>query len=247
MRVPTAVLVALAVFIPLSYLVLLPGRPASEWLHDEDGAVEWFGTIALFVASALAFSAWLATRHNPDYRGLKRLVLLGLALVLLFGAGEEISWGQRIFGWGTPDEIAEVNRQGETNVHNLKFWGFLNITRLAALFWLTFIVLIPAVCAVRPAFRRMIERFVPVLPLSLGIVFVYLYVVMKSVQYGFPEDSWDGPYTAVHAIVETREAHVQLVAMVALMCIRFSLPRRDAPRGEDRATAPPTRSRQTTS
>ena len=40
-------------------------------------------------------------------------------IVLLFIAGEEISWGQRIFGYSTPDWIVERNLQREFNLHNL--------------------------------------------------------------------------------------------------------------------------------
>jgi hypothetical protein len=41
------------------------------------------------------------------------------ALGAVFVAGEEISWGQRILGFVTPGELEDVNRQGETNVHNI--------------------------------------------------------------------------------------------------------------------------------
>lgn len=34
-------------------------------------------------------------------------------------AMEEISWGQRLFGWETPAAWAALNHQGETNLHNL--------------------------------------------------------------------------------------------------------------------------------
>jgi hypothetical protein len=239
MRIPPAVLVGLAAFILLSYLMLLPDRPTSDWLLEEDGANEWVGTIALFVGSALALSAWFATRHDPDYRGLKRLLLLALGLLLFFGAGEEISWGQRIFGWGTPDELAKNNLQGETNLHNLEVidGGILSISRLSRIFWLTFTLLIPAACVVSPRLRRAIDRFVPVLPLSLGFLFVLLYVAMKAMDTVFPPDAFDGPFTATHAIVEIREMHIEVIALVAMMCIRFSLRGRRAPRGGGRATA----------
>ena len=42
-----------------------------------------------------------------------------LAGVFLVGAMEEVSWGQRLFGWGTPAILSEVNEQGETTLHNL--------------------------------------------------------------------------------------------------------------------------------
>lgn len=36
----------------------------------------------------------------------------------LYTSGEEISWGQHFFGWGTPEAWGEINRQNETNLHN---------------------------------------------------------------------------------------------------------------------------------
>jgi hypothetical protein len=41
------------------------------------------------------------------------------ALGCLFIAGEEISWGQRIVGYGTPEELERVNHQGAVTVHNI--------------------------------------------------------------------------------------------------------------------------------
>lgn len=34
-------------------------------------------------------------------------------------AGEEISWGQRLFGFPTPAQLQEINYQGEANLHNI--------------------------------------------------------------------------------------------------------------------------------
>lgn len=44
-----------------------------------------------------------------------------LAAICLFGAGEEISWGQRVFDIQTPAALAERNAQRELNLHNLTF------------------------------------------------------------------------------------------------------------------------------
>ena len=38
---------------------------------------------------------------------------------ILFGAGEEISWGQRIFNVESSEYFLENNAQGETNLHNM--------------------------------------------------------------------------------------------------------------------------------
>jgi hypothetical protein len=39
---------------------------------------------------------------------------------LLLRGGEEISWGQRLFGWGTPEALQKINHQHETTVHNVR-------------------------------------------------------------------------------------------------------------------------------
>lgn len=46
-------------------------------------------------------------------------IVFFIALIFLFIAGEEISWGQRIFGWETSDAWKEINYQDETTLHNL--------------------------------------------------------------------------------------------------------------------------------
>jgi hypothetical protein len=43
-----------------------------------------------------------------------------LALGLLFVAGEEISWGQRLIGLETPQTLADINYQYELTIHNIR-------------------------------------------------------------------------------------------------------------------------------
>ena len=49
--------------------------------------------------------------------------LIGMGFVFVFGVGEEISWGQRIFQYETPEFFKLYNTQGELNFHNLRFGG----------------------------------------------------------------------------------------------------------------------------
>jgi hypothetical protein len=240
---PTALVVGLVLFLPLSYLMLYVHRPGSVWLLKEDGVNESLGALAMAVGAGLAISAWRVTGRDEhsDYRGFKRTLLLLLALLLIFGAGEEISWGQRIFGWGTPHGLVHSNSQDETNVHDLKaLHGVLTVSRLGQLFWLGFALAIPALCLIRPRLRRPIERRVPILPLVLGFLFLYAHVIMKVVQAVYPAGAYDGPKTAKHEIVEIREMHIELLSFVALACIRFSLGRSRTPPQNPRDDAPET-------
>ena len=48
-----------------------------------------------------------------------RYLPLLFGLFVLIVALEEISWGQKLFGFNTPEEIAVINSQGELTLHNL--------------------------------------------------------------------------------------------------------------------------------
>ena len=102
----------LAVNAPSTYLNLEKG---DSWVVKEDSWVENFTAIWLFLAGILLIvTAFLEHRVLSTY-----IYILG-GIALLFGAGEEISWGQRIFGFHTPDYLMDINRQREFNVHNIR-------------------------------------------------------------------------------------------------------------------------------
>lgn len=82
----------------------------------EDSLVEWLTFLAYAGAGVVAIAA--GRRFFATGRPLEGTLYLGLALALFGVAGEEISWGQRIFGIVTPEPFAE-NLQSELNLHNL--------------------------------------------------------------------------------------------------------------------------------
>jgi hypothetical protein len=101
------------VLVTLAYL----DRPIFRFLTEEDSVLEWaqfFGYAGAAVAGVVVARA-LQRRRRPVHAGLWLLFGLGCLLV----AGEEISWGQRIFDWGTPAALDAVNHQHETTVHNI--------------------------------------------------------------------------------------------------------------------------------
>lgn len=86
--------------------------------NHEDGPVE--NTQVLVLAVAVFFSCAIArnlySRNEKNWAAIYAF----LALVIFFVAGEEIGWGQRMFGLATPDWFQRHNRQHETTIHNLR-------------------------------------------------------------------------------------------------------------------------------
>jgi len=89
-------------------------------LVKEDGLLENCQFVLFFAASLLSLlsSVIFGKRKQIFYC----LAFLIFATGLFFLAGEEISWGQRIFDFQTPQSIGETNLQGESTLHNMKFF-----------------------------------------------------------------------------------------------------------------------------
>lgn len=119
-RFAVASLVLVAVF--LAFAVVLSRVNPTAYLEDfsaEDHFIEWFTSLVLFGAFAVSVHRLATAWHRFGWRG--RAVLAFVALVALFGAGEEISWGQRLFDIETPAALKARNAQEELNLHNLTF------------------------------------------------------------------------------------------------------------------------------
>jgi len=96
------------------YHAALLFAPSLAGLFAEDGLFESLTSFCALSASLLFFFC----AKRAGYRG-TRIALLAISMLTFFFGMEEISWGQRIFGWETPDTLKVINRQGETNIHNI--------------------------------------------------------------------------------------------------------------------------------
>jgi hypothetical protein len=99
----------------LTYL----NRSVYRFVTMEDGPIEWAQFI-FYVLTAVASTGIAIKRWQSGHRW-QSLLFAGFALMNLFVAGEEIAWGQRIFGIETPESLKEINDQGETTIHNIGF------------------------------------------------------------------------------------------------------------------------------
>jgi len=123
--IPNLLIVGLAVILGVvAYgLILLHRNPEAFriWIR-EDGLAEWLTFVVLMMMSAYSFVISIYFNQCSETRAAKR-VWLFLGFLLLFGAMEEISWGQRILDIKSPDWFLKHNRQAETNIHNLVIYG----------------------------------------------------------------------------------------------------------------------------
>jgi lipopolysaccharide exporter len=227
------VVAALATFTVLLYLTLLLGNAAFTWLIREEHPVELLGAVALLAAGVICLISWRRVAEDPTWPRLRRLSLLGLGVLFLFAFGEEISWGQRILGIGTPESLGEANRQDELNLHNVDALGGVNV--LFQLFWVGMGVVIPVVAMWRPA-RLWLERITPILPVALAPLFVLNQLLTRGFSELFdrkPDMYHSTTFPASHGIVEIKET----VACVLLAVGFWIILRRYARRRPERAAA----------
>lgn len=105
-------------------------------LFDSELGVVELATPAVLFAGIGAGIAALRYRDR-----LPRLWLGGwvglVTLACFYFAGEELSWGQHLVGWTTPEAFMTLNDQGETNIHNISSW-FDQKPRLVLELWVLY-------------------------------------------------------------------------------------------------------------
>jgi hypothetical protein len=108
--------------LPTVGAIVLIGSRASYTLYNgltkEDGPIEWMQFVFYILTSLVSLG--IAIKRFQARHPWQALLFLGLAIANFFIGGEEIAWGQRIFGLQTPEELREINHQGEITVHNIQ-------------------------------------------------------------------------------------------------------------------------------
>ena len=97
------------------------------WIQNEDGLMEW-GSVALLGFSAINTINIL---RQSQLSLTERLIWIFYTIFFVIFIAEEISWGERLHGYGI-DSIKAINTQGETNLHNI---GAFQLKGLLHLGW----------------------------------------------------------------------------------------------------------------
>lgn len=231
LRVVIAYLVVYA-----SYLVFLLSDSQAIALGREDGLIESTGATLYFFASCLFFAAWLNSSGSGNDFGriktVRNLFFLLLAVLFLICAGEEISWGQRIFNWQSPQFLLEENAQEETNLHNIRLFHamnpdgsrksfmamLLNMSRLLSIFWLSFCVIVPLIDRYSSRARSFFHKIgLPIAPLWLSALF-FSHAVFFHFMFNFSAGMPTGVLNTMNELKESNYAF--MFAVLGLIILR---------------------------
>ena len=223
-------------------LMLLPfglvfvGRERLWFVAREDGVVEYLGAIC-FLAAAVLFGMASVRAHRHASLSKAHVLVLGLfALLCLFACGEEVSWGQRIFGIATPEWLQSANYQGELNLHNI---GVPNGSEGSLLYFVThfswngpffglLFIVIPWLDPRWSLARNLFSRFgIPIFPAYLAGVTLFIYVVLKIAELYLSGMVGYDPNWA-------REIWESLMGVLMIVAASGELAKASGPRQQDR-------------
>lgn len=107
------------IFLLMAQLLIevFANKQLKKALLDEGGIHEGLQSLVMLIGAVLAARLFILAK------GLWLKVWFGIAFLgCFYVTGEEVSWGQWIFNWGTPEEWGTINDQNETNLHNISDW-----------------------------------------------------------------------------------------------------------------------------
>ncbi len=154
----------------------LMGKPAYKWFTGEDRFAENLQVVIWTTALVLAVRVTNVLRNEGQKTWATLYICLCVGLVFIIG--EEVSWGQRFIGWTTPETLKELNKQKETNIHNLQGVGL-------AFKWFKFLVgaygtLMPLVVMRSSRLRRYRDQLALLVPHYTLIPFFLVVLVWRT-------------------------------------------------------------------
>lgn len=201
-----------------------------QWVRvmmGESGFLENATIIALVPAVVLGLMLVLRRGALPRQVGL--WMLLGTIATFYF-AGEEVSWGQHWFGWGTPETIGEINRQHETNIHNIEIEGW---TWLIDVFFNNMprqLMLVAAIAAIITSivFRRLhadpagpAQRLYWIIPTTCIIPVAALLIFSTVPEHLFQDTALDTPGSYTYYTLIEPGGELKELAGAAMILIYF--------------------------
>lgn len=165
----------LPVIIFLSQFIAAPFMTYVSF-YAESGPLEMLQAAVVSVACLIA--AYLAFKVKDKM--LSAWAALA-ALCCFYVAGEELSWGQWLFHWTTPQEWAAINDQNETNFHNTSAWFDQKPRMILEIGVLVGGLIIPALRKWKPA--RLPAQFSDIYPDNIVVFTAMMALVIKIINF----------------------------------------------------------------
>ena len=147
----------------------------------EDGIIEYGTALMLLISGIIMIRRIFIFGRYKRFKW--KLTVIVIALLFIFAAGEEISWGQRIFGIESSEFFKDNNAQKEMNLHNLVI-GDTKINKLIFSKLLTgalviYLVILPILYVKLFWVKNLITDFgVPIVKYHHTIIFILITVVV---------------------------------------------------------------------
>jgi len=186
-------LFAAAVFLVIGYFAFIVfDDKLIQILFREDGLFEYFSATILLITSLIFLLIFFLKRH---------ILYLFLFCLFFFGFGEEISWGQRMLLFETPEFVKKVNTQSEFNIHNLKIFmpktphspkeyiaKLLDMNVMFKIFYLSWCFFLPLLYSYFKFVKTISLKInLPLPPISIGFFFVVNLMVYFAIKFHFTQ------------------------------------------------------------
>jgi len=216
--------IVIVFYIIIGFSTLASGNRLSVALFDEDKYFENVGAIGFFLTSLVFFYGFIKSLKSKLvidwYIRLQRVIVIGLAFIFFFAGGEEISWGQRIFNIQTPEALAEVNVQGETNIHNISLFEYVIPFETAFdLLWMFLTIALPLLIAYIKPLGMFVEKFFLPPRIYVGMLFLFNYLWAKVATVLFHAQYNFGGVPFVQAVQEIKESNYALLFILVAIDI----------------------------
>jgi len=197
-----ALIIALfPVLAALAFVAAVPFPGLFHWMIDEDSLLETVQFVLILATTGVV--TWLSTRLLRTGRGGIGTLYVLLALGTFFIAGEEISWGQRIFGWRTPEALEAINAQQEISVHNI--YGFHQLFIYAVMLGGMYGTVMPLVGLALSAERRRSTTISLLIPPLFLVPAFFMPFGYRLVRLVFRPEQYVEPGYRVFVITEFNE------------------------------------------
>lgn len=176
-----------------------------DGLVEEDSFYENLTSVFLFFASGTLLYKFFTYKK---YYGLWwKLGILLMAVALFFGAGEEISWGQRIFHIQSSEFFKENNAQAETNLHNMIVDGvklnkiiFSNLMSICFGFYFLFV---PLLWKKSKKLNALIDQFGISVPRPIHVIgfIIITLLILIPIEHSRKWEIWEYAFALVMFLI----------------------------------------------